>query len=86
MKKQWKWLLTALALVAVLVIAALLYRNLSGRYSSVPTTEAVTQTETVPDEETGAAEERLMERIWQYMDTQGPDAADVSPLGVSLDF
>ena len=57
MKKQWKWLLTALALVAVLVIAALLYRNLSGRYSSAPTTEAVTQTETVPDEETGAVEE-----------------------------
>ena len=33
MKKQVKWILTALALVAVLVIAALLYRSLSQKYT-----------------------------------------------------
>ena len=76
MKKQWKWLLTALALVAVWVIAALLYRNLSGRYSSAPTTEAVTQTETVPDEETGAAEETdASDTFTQEAEPSAPESA-----------
>ena len=33
MKKQWKWLLSALALVALLVIATVLYRSLSDRFA-----------------------------------------------------
>ena len=37
-------------------------------------------------EVSAAAEDGLMERIWRYMDTAGPDAADISPLGISLDF
>lgn len=33
MKKQWKWVLAVLALVAVLLIATLLYRDLSDRFA-----------------------------------------------------
>ena len=32
MKKHWKWLMSALALVVVLVFAVLLYRSLAGKY------------------------------------------------------
>ncbi len=46
MKKQRKWILSALALAAVLTIAVLLYRNLSERYLPETTTGAVVVTET----------------------------------------
>ena len=42
MKKQVKWILTALALVGVLAGAVLLYRNLSERYSPLDATTAAT--------------------------------------------
>lgn len=51
MKKQWKWLLTAAALVAVLVIAVVLYRSLSERFSpldAATTTTAAAAPESVP--------------------------------------
>lgn len=56
MKKQWKWLLSALALVALLVIAAALYRSLSDRYAAgTSTTSSVTAGETASAAETNAA-------------------------------
>ncbi len=43
MKKQWKWMLYALALVALLVIAAAVYRSLSDRYApETPPSSSVT--------------------------------------------
>ncbi len=61
MKKQWKWLLSALALVALLVIAAALYRSLSDRFApgtTVPYSPASEETETaeVPSAEDLAAD------------------------------
>lgn len=63
MKKQWKWILTALALVAVLVIATLLYRSLSDRFTPVETTttaaaqtEAAATAESAPEESAPPAE------------------------------
>lgn len=49
MKKQWKWLLSALALVALLVIATVLYRSLSDRFApgtTVPYSSASGETQT----------------------------------------
>ena len=61
MKKQWKWLLSALALVALLVIAAALYRSLSDRFApgtTVPYSPVSEETETaeVPSAEDLAAD------------------------------
>lgn len=77
MKKQWKWLISALALVVILPLAVLLYRNLSDRYLRDQATAAET-TELVTDaaETTGVPESVAFEET--AAPQSAPENADAS--------
>ena len=73
MKKQWKWLLYALALVALLVIAAAVYRSLSGRYApgTTPSSSAAAESPAALEESAELVAERAAD--FSVLDQNGDE-------------